>query len=140
MKCGEKPYNFRNCGKSRVTSKNCPTRKFLVSNAAFLREYFGKVIQLLALSYCMARYVVSTGGTRGGRKSRSASENCSARKFSVSTTAFLGGYFGEVIRLFLVDCYDAYVYFCYFIVCGFLLYCRCYLPDTGDRKGVFRWS
>ena len=94
---GGKSCSASEKAKSRVTSKNCPTRKFLVSNAAFLREYFGKVIQLLALSYCMARYVVSTGGTRGGRKSRSASENCSARKFSVSTTAFLGGYFGGVM-------------------------------------------
>ena len=34
--------------KIRITSKNCPTRKFLVSNAAFLREYFGGVIRLLA--------------------------------------------------------------------------------------------
>lgn len=51
-------------------------RKAVQLQKTALRESFLEVIRLFfALSYCVARYVVSTGGTRGGGKSRSASEN-----------------------------------------------------------------
>ena len=68
-------------------------RKAVQLQKTALRESFLEVIRLFfCITVVCGEICCFYGGTREGRKSRSASENSPTRKFSVSTTAFLGGY------------------------------------------------